>query len=91
LNHYRDCKLVLSPIGAQGFLLGRGNQPLSPDVIRRIGAENIIVVSTPAKLAQTPVLRFDSGDRLLDDDMISRKYLEVIVGYHRNRLVRVAG
>jgi predicted polyphosphate/ATP-dependent NAD kinase len=91
LDRYRDCKLVLSPIGAQGFVLGRGNQQLSPAVIRRIGAENIIVVSTPAKLARTPVLRFDSGDAALDADIISRKYFEVIVGYRRMRLVRVAG
>jgi len=91
LNRYRDCKLVLSPIGAQGFVLGRGNQQLSPAVVRRIGAENIIVVSTPAKLAQTPFLRFDSSDERLDADMISRKYFEVIVGYHRHRLARVMG
>ena len=73
LDLYPDRKLVVSPIGAQGFLLGRGNQQLSPAVVRRIGAENIIVVSTPAKLERTPVLRFDTGDVELDADMISRK------------------
>jgi predicted polyphosphate/ATP-dependent NAD kinase len=61
LDRYRDCKLVLSPIGAQGFVLGRGNQQLSPAVVHRVGAESIIVASTPAKLAQTLALRFDSG------------------------------
>ena len=71
-------------------MLGRGNQQLSPAVVRRIGAKNIVVVSTPAKLARTPVLRFDSGDATLDADMISRKYFEVLVGYRRTRLVRVA-
>jgi predicted polyphosphate/ATP-dependent NAD kinase len=90
LGRYPDRKLVLSPIGAQGFLLGRGNQPLSPAVIRGIGAENIIVVSTPAKLARTPLLRFDTGDTALDVDMISRKFFTVIIGYHRTRLVKVA-
>jgi predicted polyphosphate/ATP-dependent NAD kinase len=90
LDRYPDRKLVLSPIGAQGFLLGRGNQPLSPAVIRRIGADNIIVLSTPAKLARTPLLRFDSGDAALDADMISRKFFAVIIGYHRIRLVKVA-
>lgn len=91
LARYHQRKLVLSPIGAQGFLLGRGNQQLSPPVIRRIGAENIIVLATPAKLARTPLLRFDSGDSTLDSDMISRKFLPVVVGYHRTRLVKTAG
>ena len=90
LDRYSDSKLVLSPIGAQGFLLGRGNQPLSPTVIRRTGARNIIVLSTPAKLARTPLLRFDTGDAMLDVDMISRKFFAVIIGYHRTRLVKVA-
>jgi predicted polyphosphate/ATP-dependent NAD kinase len=82
---------VLSPIGVQGFVLGRGNQPLSPAVIRRIGASNIVVIATPAKLARTPGLRFDTGDNFLDSDMISRKFFEVIIGYHRTRLVKVTG
>ena len=91
LDRYPDRRLVLSPIGAQGFVLGRGNQQLSPAVIRRIGADNIVVVATPAKLARTPLLRFDTGDAALDADMISRKFFEVIIGYHRTRLVKVAG
>jgi predicted polyphosphate/ATP-dependent NAD kinase len=91
LARYRQRKLVLSPIGAQGFLLGRGNQQLSPTVIRCVGAENIIVVATPAKLARTSLLRFDSGDSTVDSDMISRKFLPVVVGYHRTRLVKTAG
>jgi predicted polyphosphate/ATP-dependent NAD kinase len=58
--------------------------------VRRIGAGNIFVVSTPAKLARTPVLRFDTGDSALDANMISRKFFTVIIGYHRVRLVKVA-
>ena len=90
LDRYPDRKLMLSPIGAQGFLLGRGNQPLSPAVIRLIGADNFLVVSTPAKLTRTPLLRFDTGDAALDAAMISRKFFTVIIGYHRTRLVKVA-
>jgi predicted polyphosphate/ATP-dependent NAD kinase len=90
IDRHPACRLVLSPIGAQGFVLGRGNQQLSPAVIRRIGAANILVLSTPAKLARTPVLRFDTGDANLDSDMISRKFFEVVVGYRRTRLVRIA-
>jgi len=89
LDRYSESKLVLSPIGAQGFLLGRGNQQLSPAAIGRIGVDNIIVVATPAKLARTPVLRVDSGDAELDRIMISCKFFEVIIGYRRRRLVPV--
>ena len=64
----------LSPIGAQGFLLGRGNQQLSPAVVRAIGTGNLVIVATPAKLARTPLLRFDTGDPALDAELISRKY-----------------
>jgi predicted polyphosphate/ATP-dependent NAD kinase len=90
LSRHPRCKLVLSPIGAQGFVLGRGNQQLSPAVIHHLGAENIVVVATPGKLARTPVLRFDTGDSALDAALISRRFLPVIIGYHHLRLVRVA-
>jgi len=90
LARYGARKLVLSPIGAQGFVLGRGNQPLSPAVIRQIGTANIIVVATPAKLARTQTLRFDTGDPALDADLISRKFWPVVIGYRRTRLVKTA-
>ena len=91
LAQFSRRKLVLSPIGAQGFVLGRGNQPLSPAVVRAIGLDNIIVVATPAKLARTPLLRVDTGDSALDSELISRKFLPVLIGYQRLRLVPVSG
>ncbi len=89
LDRYPVRKLILSPIGAQGFLLGRGNLPLSPDVIRRLGGDNIIVIATPAKLARTPVVRFDTGDPALDEDFAQGGYLSVVIGYRLRRLVKV--
>lgn len=90
LDAGRRCIVVLSPIGAQGFVLGRGNQQLSPDVMQRIGPANVIVIATPAKLQRTPVLRFDTGDRDLDAAFGSRGYLRVVTGYHQSRLVKIA-
>ncbi|MDH4075045.1 MAG: ATP-NAD kinase family protein [Acidimicrobiia bacterium] len=81
--------LILSPIGAQGFVLGRGNQQLSADVVRRIGPPNVVVIATPAKLGRTPSLRFDTGDRELDQAFAAGGYLPVVTGYHRSRLVPV--
>jgi predicted polyphosphate/ATP-dependent NAD kinase len=90
LPRFEKRRLVLSPIGAQGFVLGRGNLPLSPDVIRAIGLENIMVIATPAKLMRTPVLRFDTGDRALDDELACAGYVIVVTGYRRRRVVKVA-
>lgn len=89
LDRYECHRLVLSPIGAQGFVLGRGNLQLSPEVVRRIGLKNIILVATPAKLARTPVLRVDTGDAALDTALGDKGYLPVVIGYRLRRLVKV--
>ena len=90
VSRYERHRLVLSPIGAQGFVLGRGNLQLSPAVIRAIGAENIVVVATPAKLARTPVLRFDTGDAELDRGLAGNGHVVVTIGYRRRRVVKTA-
>ena len=90
LDKYNKRKLVLSPIGAQGFVLGRGNLQISPKVIRKIDRGNLIVLATPAKLSRTSLLRFDTGCPTLDRELGGNGYLPVITGYHRRRLVKVS-
>jgi len=82
-------RLVVSIIGAQGAVLGRGTQQVSPRVLRRIGKDQIIVVATPQKLASTPFLFIDTGDSDLDE--LFGEYISVISGYRiaqRRRLTR---
>jgi len=86
LDRYPKAKLVVSPIGAQGFVLGRGNLQVSPQVVRRIGLANVIVVSTPSKLNATPVLRVDTGDADLDREFAKKEYLFVVIGYRTSKL-----
>ncbi len=90
LARYPDRRLVLSPIGAQGFVLGRGTLQIRPDAVREIGPENIVVVATPAKIAETPVLRFDTGDPALDAALCGDGYLPVITGYRFRKRVKAA-
>jgi len=90
LEKYDEVKLVLSPIGAQGFILGRGNLQLTSATIKRVGLDNIIVLATPAKLDRTPVLRVDTGDPVLDLEFAEKKYLRVHVGYQTIKLVSIA-
>jgi len=90
LQKYRRAVLIVSPIGAQGFVLGRGNQQLSPEVIRNIGTDNVMIISTPAKLDQTRQLRFDTGDYDIDNALAAKGFIDVITGYRRRRAVPVS-
>ena len=76
---YPDTRVILSPIGAQGFILGRGNQQVSAELVRKIGIKSIIVIATPHKLAELPFLYVDSGDPDLDRDFGDS--IQVISGY----------
>jgi predicted polyphosphate/ATP-dependent NAD kinase len=78
--------IIAGVIGAQGFVFGRGNQQISPKVLRKVGVNNIRIVATPIKMSQTLRLRVDTGDEELDK-MLS-VYHKVITGYHEMRMVR---
>ena len=79
VEKYPDTRIILSPIGAQGFILGRGNQQISASLVRKVGIKNLIVIATPHKLAQTPQLYIDSGDAVLDREFGDS--IQVISGY----------
>ena len=83
----RPASIIVSPLGRQGFIFGRGNQQISPRVIRKAGRKNIIVLATPQKLSLTPVLKVDTGDPALDGEL--RGYIPVITGYMQTHMVKV--
>ncbi len=72
-------QLLVTPIGAQGFIFGRGNQQLSPAVLREVGLDNVIVLATPQKLSSFDTLRVDTGDDDLDRELSSSR--QVVCGY----------
>ncbi|MCX8195593.1 MAG: ATP-NAD kinase family protein [Acidilobaceae archaeon] len=81
-------KIVVSPLGGQGFLFGRGNQQISPEVLRRVGLENVIVVASSAKLRALKSLKLDTGDERLDEEWRGR-YVRVITGYGKEKVMKI--
>ncbi len=79
LEKYSPVKIILSPIGAQGFVLGRGNQQISRTVLKKAGIDSLIVVATPTKLQNTPRLFIDTGDPVLNEEFDDT--ILVICGY----------
>ncbi len=85
----RRAKIVVTPIGGQGFIFGRGNQQISPKVIKKVGRENIIVVATPGKLNSLKGKPFlvDTGDE--DVDHMLKGHIRVVTGYKDEAIYRV--
>ena len=81
--------LLLSPMGGQGFLIGRGNLQLSPDVLRAIGFESILGVATPSKLLGLSSVRIDTGDPSLDEAYQQRRFIKLLQGYRTTRVIRI--
>ncbi len=81
--------IIVSPIGHQGMLFGRGNQQISPGVIERVGKDHIFVISTPSKLKgiDGETLKVDTGDSSVDE--LLRGYIRVITDYNEIRLMQV--
>jgi predicted polyphosphate/ATP-dependent NAD kinase len=72
LTKGRPAKIVVTPIGGQGFIFGRGNQQISSRVIRQVGLDNIVVIATKSKLDKLKSLRVDTGDSQLDCEFKDR-------------------
>jgi predicted polyphosphate/ATP-dependent NAD kinase len=79
LDKEKQVKIIVSPIGAQGFILGRGSQQISSTVLKRVGVENLIIISTPHKLAELSHLLIDTGDAKLDRAMEGKRM--VVTGF----------
>jgi predicted polyphosphate/ATP-dependent NAD kinase len=80
-------RIVLSTIGGQGMLLGRGTQMFTPAVLRKVGWESLRVVAPPEKLLGLRALHVDTGDP--DFDLTAPKHIRVVTGWNETRLMRL--
>lgn len=77
-------EIIVSPIGGQGFIFGRGNDQISPQIIRQ---SEITVVASAEKLDETDTLHVDTGDEELDEEL--RGWIKVRIGRVERRMVKV--
>jgi predicted polyphosphate/ATP-dependent NAD kinase len=83
----KPAQIIVTPIGGQGFIFGRGNQQISPAVIRQVGRDNIVVIATERKSRSVKGLRVDLGDPDLKDCF--RGCIRVITNYKKERVMRL--
>jgi predicted polyphosphate/ATP-dependent NAD kinase len=85
----QETKIIVTVIGGQGYIFGRGNQQISPHVIRQVGRDNIIVVATKEKILalEHGSLLVDSGNEEINN--LLRGYIRVITGYREELICKV--
>ena len=81
-------KIIVTPIGGQGFVFGRGNQQISQEIIRQVSLDNVLIVATDSKLRSLKSLRVDTGDAKLDA-AIKKHGFRVITDYKIEQVVKV--
>ncbi len=89
IKDFQNVWIIISPIGRQGMILGRGNQQISPKIIKEVGKEKIIVMATKSKIQgiDGKILRVDTGDREVDKSL--KGYIRVATDYREWRLMKV--
>ncbi|MEJ2271648.1 MAG: ATP-NAD kinase, partial [Candidatus Bathyarchaeota archaeon] len=83
----KTAKIIVTPIGGQGFIFGRGNQQISPKIIRKVGKNNIIIIATQNKMKNLKKLKVDTGDIELDSDL--KGTMNVITDYKITKKVPI--
>ncbi|MTI94962.1 MAG: ATP-NAD kinase [Firmicutes bacterium] len=85
----QQVRIVLTPIGGQGHILGRGNQQIGPSLILQAGKENLVIVSLLGKLATIPggALLVDTGSD--EVDQMLRGPIRVLTGYRHEHVCRI--
>ncbi|MHA1106735.1 MAG: ATP-NAD kinase family protein [Promethearchaeota archaeon] len=87
LNKCVRAKIIVSPIGGQGFIFGRGNKQITPKILEKIEKKNVIIVSTEEKIKSLRCLMVDTGDDITDEML--KGLVKVIIGYKEELIIEI--
>jgi len=79
IKKYSAAYIIITPIGGNGFIFGRGSKQFTPRVLESVGRSNIIIAGSPDKLTSLEALRVDTRDADLDMELSG--YIDVVIGY----------
>ncbi|MEA1897159.1 MAG: ATP-NAD kinase, partial [Bacteroidota bacterium] len=84
---YNKSTIIVTPIGGNGFIFGRASKQFTPEVLRLIGKENIVVVATEDKINKLECLRLDTGNIEVDTSLCG--FTKVITAYKKETIIEV--
>jgi predicted polyphosphate/ATP-dependent NAD kinase len=87
LDKYQRVKIIITPIGGQGFVFGRGNKQFTPKILKRVGKKNIIIIGTEDKIKSLKCLRVDTGDD--ETDKMLEGLTKVVIGYKEELICKI--
>ena len=87
IKKFNKTKIIVTPIGGNGFIFGRASKQFTPEVLKLIDRTNIIVVATEDKISRLECLRVDTGDAKIDNNL--RGPVTVITGYKTETIIEV--
>ena len=87
IEKYDKIQIIVTPIGGNGFVFGRASKQFTPEVLKLIGAENVVIVATENKISRLKCLRVDTGDNQIDNSL--KGYVKVITGYKTETIIEI--
>ena len=87
VNSYEDFSVVITPIGGQGILFGRGNHQFGKKILENLNPENLFIIASECKIQDIKKLRIDTG--YPDIDTKFKGYRRVITGYREEKVMLV--
>ena len=87
LKKHKSRKIIVTPIGGNGFIFGRGSKQFTPEVIQLVNRGNIIIIGNYGKVSKLDCLRVDTGD--FEVDTLLSGHIKVIVGKKEEMVMEV--